>query len=879
MRPEKLEFAGVKSYTDKVEIDFNKLLSSGLFGIFGNTGSGKSTILDCIFLALYGRMAKTSERGDYINVKVGKCFVRFTFSLLNCNERRYYQVYREFQIKGDRKSTPQPIAKLYEIKGEEVLPVEDNTSKVNAKLESIIGLSLEDFQKCIVLPQGEFSAFVTLQRSSRLKMVSGLFNLDKYGDLLTDRLKTKLFALDNKIQFVSGQLVAYQDATKESLVSLEETIKLQKDLYDTENIKYLKKQEEFNDFKVNYERRKQFEATKNELNKLKEKLGEINFYKLVLQKLSYAKLYVETCNEKEQFLTKLSENNGELSKLKLSKESVEKDLILLEEKLSDEIDVRRKIDDCTTHIAELKMLESDEKERVNYQNRLLALREDYSQISKEYSDINNKIKDRENQFNLLQSCEKYRNIDEKISFEIDKLVKVSQGQFAAEEITFLKSLDINESCKKSVNDRIEFLSKLYGGDCNGGVKGCVGALNTLYLDLDDLNRKRNEFNNDISSLDNKKSALLSQLRVIEENGKNIRQIVDKINEKVNALTNNEVLSDKITAILKKKECLENSLKSLKEQFEVKNDKLNSLKSEIAVTTTKITAITDNLLKCDEKLKGLAVYFESGKQANDIYAYAAKESSIKTIVDEFDINYIALSEKLKTFNDLPINDCLTDENYEKIKFETQICKENYDKIYINYNNLLKERENLSQKFEKRCRIDRELSSLSDERSVVSELFDSVRNKMFLEYVAEEYLAEIALDAKSILLELTGGRFGLAYSGDFYVEDFIYSSGSRRRVDAVSGGELFLVSLSLALSLSKCIYAKSSMPMEFFFLDEGFGSLDKELVEVVVDCLYKLRNADFSIGIISHVEALKERLPVRVNVVGATGEKGSSITITA
>lgn len=877
MRPEKLEFAGVKSYTDKVEIDFNKLLSGGLFGIFGNTGSGKSTILDCIFLALYGRLAKTSEREGYINAKVGKCYVKFTFSLLNYNERRYYRVYREFQLKGDRKSLPQPVAKLYEIKGEEILPVEDNTGKVNDKLLSIIGLTLEDFQKCIVLPQGEFSAFVTLPRYSRLKMVSGLFNLDKYGDLLIDRIKTKQSALDKKIEHVSGQLSEYDDATKDNLNALEETIKSQKDLYDAENVKYLKMQEEFAIFKENYERRKQFVVTKNELSKLNEKLDEINYYKLVLQKLSYAKLHVETCKEKEQLITKLKENNNELYALKQRMESLEGELAVLNEKLSDEVNVRRKIDECTARAAELKMLASDEKEKADYQNKLIALREEYSKKSKEYSDINTKIDERKRQFGVLESSIKYQNIDGKISGEIDKLVKVSQGQFATEEITFLKRLDVNECSKKDLNDRIGFLSNLCTDDYNGDVKSCVNTLNGLYLNLDDLNKKRDEYNKDISNLDSQKNTLLSQLKVIEENGKNIRQIVDKINEKVSALTDNEVLEDKISAILKEKERFENSLKSIKEQFEFKSNNLHSLNSKIVATATQIAAIEDNLKKCNERIEGLAAYFDNDSQPSEIYAYVAKESSIKKVVDEFNVNYIALTEKLKTFNDLPIDDFLTDENYEKIKLETQVCKENYDKIYINYNNLLKEHENLSQKFEKRCKIDKELSLLREEESVVSELLDSVKNKKFLEYIAEEYLAEIALDAKSILLELTGGRFGLMYSGDFYVEDFIYSSGSRRRVDAVSGGELFLVSLSLALSLSKCIYAKSAMPMEFFFLDEGFGSLDKELVEVVVDSLYKLRNADFSIGIISHVEALKERLPVRVNVVGATGEKGSSITI--
>lgn len=94
----------------------------------------------------------------------------------------------------------------------------------------------------------------------------------------------------------------------------------------------------------------------------------------------------------------------------------------------------------------------------------------------------------------------------------------------------------------------------------------------------------------------------------------------------------------------------------------------------------------------------------------------------------------------------------------------------------------------------------------------------------------------------------------------------------------GGETFLVSLSLAFALSSAICVKSDRPIEFFFLDEGFGTLDDELVDVVIDSLEKFRNSHFSIGIISHVKELKERINSRINVKGATENGGSTIEIT-
>ncbi len=98
---------------------------------------------------------------------------------------------------------------------------------------------------------------------------------------------------------------------------------------------------------------------------------------------------------------------------------------------------------------------------------------------------------------------------------------------------------------------------------------------------------------------------------------------------------------------------------------------------------------------------------------------------------------------------------------------------------------------------------------------------------------------------------------------------------RGVNTLSGGETFLVSLSLALSLSQEICTRNLRSSEFFFLDEGFGTLDARLVDTVMDSLEKLRGDRFSIGIISHVEELKHRINRKLTVKKATEKHGSQI----
>ena len=94
MKPVYLEFCGINSFSEKASIDFRALLSGGVFGIFGDTGSGKSTILDCIHLALYGQIERSSGN-EYINHRQDNAYVTFDFEITTDGTRRTYRVRRE----------------------------------------------------------------------------------------------------------------------------------------------------------------------------------------------------------------------------------------------------------------------------------------------------------------------------------------------------------------------------------------------------------------------------------------------------------------------------------------------------------------------------------------------------------------------------------------------------------------------------------------------------------------------------------------------------------------------------------------------------------------------------------------------------------------
>ena len=96
---------------------------------------------------------------------------------------------------------------------------------------------------------------------------------------------------------------------------------------------------------------------------------------------------------------------------------------------------------------------------------------------------------------------------------------------------------------------------------------------------------------------------------------------------------------------------------------------------------------------------------------------------------------------------------------------------------------------------------------------------------------------------------------------------WQADTQRDTKTLSGGESFLVSLALALALSDLVSHKTSI--DSLFLDEGFGTLDSDTLEVALDALDNLNASGKMIGVISHIEAMKERIPVQIQVEKING----------
>jgi exonuclease SbcC len=281
MIPIQLTIKGLYSYQEKQTIDFTKLTAAGLFGIFGTVGSGKSSILEAITFAVYGRTDRLNLSGDnryynMMNLKSNELLIDFIFE--TGKEQSAYRA----TVKGKRNSKKFEDVKAlersaYKKEGKEWRPIE------NEALEQAIGLSYDNFKRTIIIPQGQFQEFLQLGNKDRTQMMKELFNLGKF------EFYYKVASLESKNnerkQNVEGQLKQLGDIDPEQstiyqakLTKLEEEIKEQ-------NLKLAENQQVEEQLRKLQELTQKKIAAEKEQTKLQEK--EFEFQALEKKIISY----------------------------------------------------------------------------------------------------------------------------------------------------------------------------------------------------------------------------------------------------------------------------------------------------------------------------------------------------------------------------------------------------------------------------------------------------------------------------------------------------------------------------------------------------------------------------------------------------------------
>lgn len=344
---------------------------------------------------------------------------------------------------------------------------------------------------------------------------------------------------------------------------------------------------------------------------------------------------------------------------------------------------------------------------------------------------------------------------------------------------------------------------------------------------------------------------------------------------------------------------EKSVDELAQQKQQKEDNLNGLilsekklREELLVATplvsslsATVTALTSEIAEQEKQLSVIITQisgqlkqhgFQQPEEVKEILSLNIDSSAERNEINTFHIEYQSLQH---TINDLKKS--LDSANFNEDQFnnllqqytESQETIKKYIELTATLNN---EIVRLEQEYKIKQDLIKEKDQLENRKATIQTLSNLFKMQGFVNYVSGIYLSNLCKMANVRFHRMTKNQLSLRLTrnNDFEIIDYL-NNGRARSVKTLSGGQSFQVSLSLALALAENVYSLSRSGRNFFFIDEGFGTQDSEAVTIIFETLQHLRKENRIVGIISHVEELKEKIPVALNVSNDP-EKGSIIT---
>ncbi|MBC2123795.1 AAA family ATPase [Listeria innocua] len=359
------------------------------------------------------------------------------------------------------------------------------------------------------------------------------------------------------------------------------------------------------------------------------------------------------------------------------------------------------------------------------------------------------------------------------------------------------------------------------------------------------------------------------------------------------------LRDK-TIFDKKKNELSNSIKTHLEQVEQVDKIFREAEKETTRLESTLQSAEKTTLDAKEALQIQREVFKDAMKQNDFPTYEAYKQALMSaeelkskeeqLADFERKRHLAISRQADLTEKLKNKQKPNIEQLESLMTEKQLELAQSEENTIKQRDFVLKRKELAENYQNSIQA---VEKAEENYADIGLLADSARGKNARRLTFERYILAMFLDtiihrANHRLSKMTSGRFelkrkiekakGNVQSG-LELEVFDEYTGLTRHVKTLSGGESFKTSLALALSLAEVVQEMAGgISLETMFIDEGFGTLDPESLEVAVECLLETQENGRLVGIISHVPELKERISARLEVT-ATNHGSTTKFITA
>jgi exonuclease SbcC len=371
-------------------------------------------------------------------------------------------------------------------------------------------------------------------------------------------------------------------------------------------------------------------------------------------------------------------------------------------------------------------------------------------------------------------------------------------------------------------------------------------------------------------------ALRNEALKIENTISTLVEQLEKVNLKDVQELGTAVISEKIVA-------LKRSFNDIKEQYEKAELQTVLLEKEKNTIAGSLNTLSENLTNSQKELQSVestigsqltAHGFESEGQVAKVLLQTIHIETERKVIDVFKT---ALNTTKRDLELLRLEN--QDQVYEAERHDLLIKEK--EQLTLQLNALRKEEgrlegllKKMADDLSKKALLLNEKSRLQIRKEHLDDLARLFRSSGFVDYASSIYLQNLVQAANHRFHRMTHQQLHLELGegNSFWVRDLL-NSGHMRLLKTLSGGQKFQAALSLALALADHIHIRNESSHNFFFLDEGFGSLDKEALLTVFETLKSLGKENRIVGIISHVEDLQQEIQTYLRI--ERGEEGSTI----
>ncbi len=854
MIPGKLSLKNFMCYRDNVPpLSFDGIHVACLCG---DNGNGKSAIFDAITWALWG---KSRAKNDDDLIHLGQSEMEIELEFISGEQR--YRVLRKHAKKPSKARAGQTILELQIASNGVFRPLSGNSLlETQQKVIELLNLDYETFKNSAFLRQGHADEFSIKRPGERKEILANILGLSHYDELerrakeLAGDRRTEADKLENAINEIELQL-----ATKPKYE--DEIRKIQNEISQLE------------------ERRKTEEATISSLRRQKESL------EVKREQLSNTEVHLsETKRELERRQAKNKEQQARMAEY----ERVLAERAAIEKGYSDFMEIRSLNDQINQKLTQLLVL----RERIGKLDKVI--RQAAEALTIEHKLIQAKLADKEAKFARAHQLEETLTQARKRLLELTEqeetvVKKRKQAQRIASRISYLESTgarldeeiaDLNEKLKLLARgdvrcplcetelgvDRRQLIEVKLTSEAEEKIKTLQNNSNELSKNKAELQALENDLAEREPALNKERTARQSQLSITEKELAETRQAGNELAQERSKLEELEQhLAKRNYAVYKQQavaqlEDEERKLGYSKERHEQVRQQLaglqryESLKQELDEATKTIDKEKAALAEAEETVSNLGTIIEADLKRRD-----------------------SLRAELLALPDIADKLAKAEEAYQtSLDSERQVR----DKLAA-LQERLRHLAELEVTNQERTRL---LRHVLNEENIYKELAEAFSKKGIQALLIEQALPEIELEANRLLAKMTDNRMSLRLEtqretkkGDTIetLDIKIVDELGTRNYERYSGGEAFRIDLALRIALSKLLVRRAGASLPILIIDEGFGTQDSSGRERLVEAINSIQDDFEKIIVITHLEELKDKFPVLINVTKTAN--GSMISI--